>query len=80
MSTEIVRSALLWCTIINYGLLMLWFAFFVLPHQWLYRLSRWGFHLTDEQVDAINYAGMALYKIGIILFNLVPYIALRIAA
>jgi hypothetical protein len=26
----------------------------------------------------LHYAGMALYKIGILLFNLVPYIALRI--
>jgi len=80
MSIEIVRSALLWCTIINYGLLLTWFAFFVFPHQWLYRLSRRWFRLTDEQFDAVSYAGIALYKMGILLFNLVPYIALRIVA
>ena len=30
------------------------------------------------QFDAIHYAGMTVFKLGIILFNLVPYIALRI--
>ena len=39
--------------------------------------DRWV-HLSVEQFDALHYAGMALYKIGILLFNLVPYIALRI--
>ena len=39
--------------------------------------SRW-FYLSREQFDALHYAGMALYKIGILLFNLVPYIALHI--
>jgi hypothetical protein len=40
-------------------------------------MGRW-FHLSVEQIDALHYTGMALYKIGILLFNLVPYIALRI--
>ena len=29
-------------------------------------------------IDAAHYAGMAVYKIGIRRFNLVPYLALRI--
>ncbi|MDR3633272.1 MAG: hypothetical protein P4L84_05500 [Isosphaeraceae bacterium] len=78
MSIELVRSALLWCTAINYGLLLVWFFIFVLPHGRLYRLwGRW-FRLSVEQFDAVNFAGIALYKTGIILFNLVPYLALRI--
>ena len=44
----------------------------------MYRLhSRW-FRLSVEQFDVLHYAGMARDKIGILLFNLVPYIALRI--
>ena len=31
-----------------------------------------------EQMDVIQIAGMTLYKIGIILFNIVPYIAILI--
>ena len=78
MSINVVRNALLWCAAINYVLLMVWFLLFVLPHQWFYRLyARW-FRLTAEQFDAINFTGIALYKLGILLFNLVPYVALRI--
>lgn len=79
MSIEVARNVLLWCAIINYGMLVFWFLLFVLLHEWLYRLwGRW-FHLSVEQFGAINLAGMVMFKIGIFLFNLVPYIALRIA-
>jgi hypothetical protein len=79
MSIDVVRQFLLWCTVINYGILLLWAVLLLLPHGWLYWLwGRW-FRLAPEQFDAMNFAGLALYKLGILLFNLVPYIALRIA-
>jgi hypothetical protein len=79
MSIELVRNALLWCTVINFALLALWsLLLYVLPHEWLYRILRRWCHLTAEQFDTANLAGIVLYKVGIILFNLVPYIALRI--
>jgi hypothetical protein len=80
MSIEVVRGALLWCVIINFGLLAVWSLLFVLPHEWLYRLWRRWFRLSTEQFDTVNFAGIVLYKVGILLFNLVPYIALRIVA
>jgi hypothetical protein len=78
MNIAIVRKVLLWCTIINYGVLIVWFLCFLLAHDWMHGLhSRW-FSLSAAQFDALHYAGMALYKIGILLCNLVPYIALRL--
>jgi len=78
MSLALVRDALLWCTLIDYGILLVWWLFFMLAHDWMYRLhSRW-FHLSREQFDALHYAGMAIFKVGILLLNLVPYIALCI--
>src|SRR5262249_52713238 len=72
-------EVLLWCAVINYGLLLVWVALFVLPHGWMYRLwGRW-FRLSAEQFDLVNFAGIVLYKSAVLLFNLVPYIALRIA-
>ena len=79
MNIEMVRAVLLWCTVINSGLLLLWGLLFTLPHDWLYRLTARRFRLSVEQFDAINYAGIVIFKIGVILFNLVPYVALRIA-
>lgn len=78
MSVELVRDALLWCAVINYGLLLFWGLLFMTAHDWMHRLHGRWFRLPVEQFDAIHYAGMAIYKIGIILFNIVPYIALHI--
>jgi len=78
MSFELTRNILLWCTVTNFGFVLVWFLLLVLPHAWLYRRwSRW-FRLTAEQFDAISFAGIIFYEIAILLFNLVPYIALCI--
>jgi hypothetical protein len=78
MSIAIVRKTLLWCTVINYGVLLVWFLFFMLAHDGIYQLHGRWFPLSVEQFDALHYVGMALCKLGILLLNLVPYIALRI--
>jgi hypothetical protein len=78
MTLELVRHLLAWCAIINLGILLWWFLFFTLAHEWVYRFHGKWFNLSKEQFDTIQYGGMAVYKIGIILFNLVPYVALRI--
>jgi hypothetical protein len=73
------KEWLLWSTAINYGVLLLWFLLFVVAHDWMYRLhSRW-FRLSAETFDAIHYGGMAAYKLGILLLNLVPLAALYLA-
>lgn len=80
MTIDAIRSALLWCTAINYVLLVLWFLLFTVAHRWLNGIwGRW-FRLSVEQFDALNCGGIVLYKTGILLFNLVPYLALRIVA
>lgn len=78
MNIHLVRDALLWCALINFGLLAVWSLLFTSSHNGLYRLvSKW-FRLSVEQFDAINFAGIVLYKIGIYFFNLIPAIVLRI--
>jgi len=78
MTLELARHLLAWCTIINLGILLWWFLFFTLAHEWVYSFHGRWFNLSKEQFDTIQYGGMAVYKICIILFNLVPYLALRI--
>jgi hypothetical protein len=76
MGTHEIKEILLWCVCINYALLIIWFGIFVLAHDWMYRLHKRWFKLSVEAFDAIHYAGMAVYKIGIMVFNLVPLAAL----
>ena len=78
MTLEAIRSALAWCTVINLGLLTWWFLFFILAHDWTYRFHSKWFKLSVEKFDSIHYAGIAFFKSLVIMFNLVPYLALRI--
>jgi hypothetical protein len=76
MSIDTLREAMLWSLVINYGVLLVWFAAFTWGHDRLFRLhSRW-FQVSRETFDALHYGSMAVYKIGILLLNLVPLVAL----
>ena len=79
MMLQTISSALLWGAVLNYGVLLIWFLGFSLMHDPLYRLHRRWFALPIERFDAIHYAGMAGYKIAILLFFLVPGLALALA-
>ena len=71
---------LLFSTLINYAVLIAWFLAFVFAHGWMRNLHGRWFKLPDATFDAIHYGGMAAYKIGILLFNLVPLLALLLLA
>jgi hypothetical protein len=78
MNIDTLRRALLWCTVINYGILLMWFFAFMMAHDWMYEFHGRWFDLSVDQFDMLHYAGISIYKLGIILLNLVPYIALHI--
>ena len=78
MTIELIRDALGWCSIFNIGLLLWWWGWIALAHDWVYRFHVRCFSVSREQFDVIHYAGMAFFKLCIIVFNLVPYFALRI--
>ena len=78
MTVNELKEFLLWSTAINYGVLFLWFGVFVFAHDWLYRLHTRWFKLSVETFDALNYVGVSIYKIGVVLLNLVPLIVLYV--
>jgi hypothetical protein len=75
MDISLLKTFLLWCTVINYGVLLVWFGAFTLARGALFRLHTRWFQLAPEWFATVHYAGMAIYKIGILLFNLVPLVA-----
>ena len=79
MGTNEIKETLLWCVGINYALAFIWFGVFVFFHDRMYRLHARWFKLSVEAFDTMHYAGLSLYKIGVILFNLVPLIALYLS-
>ena len=78
MTVELLREFLLWCLVINFGLLTMWFLFIALAGDMIYRLHGKWFKMPRETFDAIHYSGMAFFKIIVFVFNAVPYIALLI--
>ncbi len=78
MTVGVAEDFLLSCLVVNYGILLLWFLVFWFGHDWMFKLhSRW-FRMSTERFDTIHYVCMAVYKLGILLFNLAPYVALRL--
>jgi hypothetical protein len=78
MSMEVACNFLLWATVINYGIMTAWFLVFIFAHDRIQGIHGRWFRLSRDQFDALHYAGMSVFKIGIILFNLVPFLALCI--
>ena len=78
MTTEIIRDVLAWCSLINFGFLLVWILCLIFAHDWLFRFHGQWFKLSVEKFDAIHYAGIACLKIGILFFNIAPYLAFRI--
>jgi len=78
MDLATFRDFLGGCALANYAVLLVWFAAFTLAHDRLHRLHARWFSLSVERFDALHYAGMAIYKIGILLFNLAPFVVLSL--
>lgn len=80
MNLEVLKNFFMWCSIINYVLLILWSGFFVFAHDSYKSFNEVMIRRKIENFDTLHYAGIALYKLGIILFNLVPWVALVIVS
>ncbi len=76
MTVDALTRFLMCALLLNWAVLLAWFLAWVFARRGLRRLHGRWFELTDTAFDAIHYCGMALYKIGILLFNLVPLLAL----
>ena len=76
MDLHAVRSFLMWCTILNGGLLLLSFFALACAGDLVYRLHGRWFPLTRETFDAVTYCLLGGMKILFFMCNLVPYLAL----
>ncbi len=78
MDIPAIRAFFMWCTIMNGGLLILSSLIFACAGDWVYRMhSRW-FPISKDAFNVAIYSGIGLFKIAVIVFNLVPYLALAI--
>lgn len=74
---ETAHSLLGHCLLINVGILIFWFVVYGLARELIAKFHGKIFRLAPEQMEAIHYGGMGLYKLLIIVFNLVPWLAMK---
>lgn len=78
MNIETLQAFFMWCSIINIGLLMLTFVLCIFAADWIYAIhSRW-FPISRVAFNTILYSFLGIYKMLVLVFNIIPWIALSI--
>ena len=80
MDIEVVTRFFMWCTIINAGLLIFWALMCFLGLGFVHRMHSKWFPMPRETFNVVMYSFLGFYKIVVIVFNIVPYVALQIIA
>lgn len=78
MPLATLQSFLLWSALVGYGTLLLSFVVFALGRKSIHRMFARRFGIDHERFDAAAYLPFGLYRIGLWLLFLVPYLALCI--
>ena len=77
---DTVTSFLGWCTLLNFGFLAfaaLWVTVF---RETAKKIHSKMSGINPDELDAIYFNFLANYKLAFLIFNLTPYIALKIMA
>ena len=78
MDIQTLTSFFMWCTIINVGLLIFLALIYLVAPNLIYRLqSRW-IPISRETFDVVFYSFIGFFKVVVLVFNVVPWIALVI--
>jgi hypothetical protein len=48
MTVAVTRNFFLWCSVIDYGVLLVWFLVFVFAHDWMLRIHGRWFRLSRD--------------------------------
>ncbi len=79
MNVELLLSFLGWSSLINIALLLLSTVIIITIPRPVMAIHSAMFDLGERHLPKVYFQYIAQYKIAIILFNVVPYLALRIA-
>ena len=78
MTIEQITAVLGWCTVINSAVLLLATLMLILMKDFAARVHGGLFRLSPAALEAQYFQYLAQYKLLILVFNLVPYLALRL--
>ena len=78
MDIELVKSFLMWCTILNVCFLLVSFLIWLLAADLVYKIHGKLFGISRETFNLVFYCFLGLYKVVVFALNLVPWLALEI--
>ncbi len=78
MDMQTLQSFFMWCTIINFALLMFSFVMILAVRSWAFKIHSKMFKISEPAFNTSIFAFMGLYKMFVMIFNLIPWIALAI--
>ena len=73
-----VAGIFLWCFLLSFALLLLWFVFYLLAGDWAYSIHAGWFELSRRDFALVNYWGMAFTKFCAIIIFLFPYLSIKL--
>jgi len=78
MNITIMRAFFKWCTLINGSLLILSALLIRFAGGWVFGLHNYWIPISEEAFTMAIYLLLGIFKILVVVFNLVPFIALVI--
>ena len=78
MELQTLQSLLGWCLVFNIGFYLFWVVVMVGAREWLVRRHANWFAVDPERIRTVHYQLLAIYKLLIIMFNFVPWLAVVI--
>ena len=78
MDIGTLKTFFMWCTILNLGVLILSSIMCTVFGDFSYRMNNRFFSISREAFNVALVCFIGLFKIFVIVFNIVPYIALLI--
>ena len=73
-----ITNFLGWCTVINVCILLFSTISLIIGRKFVTKIHERIFNLSEQKLSSLYFRYLAYYKIGIIIFNLVPYFSLKI--
>ncbi len=80
MDFETLTAFFQWMTIVNVGLLALWSVFFLFLPDLTYRTQNAFVAIPRETWNVVMYSFLGLFKILVLVFVIIPYVALLLVA
>jgi len=78
MDIQMLTGFFMWCTVINVALLALSFLILAFAGDFVYAMHSKWFPMQRETFNVVLYSFLGTYKILVIAFNAVPWVALMI--